>query len=69
MFLKHVQSFFFKQQTKGRPSSSSPQWSFIPSQWSPELFLEPEKDAESAISLVSQSQGLFSHDLVVFPYF
>ena len=69
MFLKHVQSFFFKRQTKGRLSSSSPQRSFIPPQWSPELFLEPEKDAESAISLVSQSQGLFSHDLVVFPYF
>ena len=69
MFLKHVQSFFFKWQTKGRLSSSPPQWSLIQPQWSLELFLEPEKDAESAISLVSQSQGLFSHDLVVFSYF
>ena len=33
------------------------------------LFLEPEKDVESAVSLVSQSKGLFSHDLVVLPYF
>jgi len=33
------------------------------------VVIGPEKDVESAVSLVLQSQGKFSHDLVVFSYF
>ena len=67
IFLKHIQSFFSKWQTKGRLSSSSHRRFILPQSPS-ELLLEHEKDVESAVSLVLQFQGLFSRDLVVFLY-
>ena len=52
IFVKHVQSFFSKQQTKGKLSSSSSHRSFIPPQSSPELLLERENNVEPVVSLM-----------------
>nr|POE45243.1 btb/poz and math domain-containing protein 1 [Quercus suber] len=46
----------------GRLSSLSSHRSSIPPQSSPELFLEPEKDVEFAVSLVLQSQAMMQTD-------
>ena len=51
---KYSSNKFKASSPNGKPEADR---SSIPPQSSPELFLEPEKDVESAVNLVSQSEG------------
>ena len=51
---KYSSNKFNASSPNGKPEADR---SSIPPQSSPELFLEPEKDVESAVNLVSQSEG------------